>query len=69
MIFVLFKELTILTISLYNLAEYKRIGNFYMVSTLVFKLNKIVRNYSNDFVIQLYRKRWSQQFLCDIVDK
>lgn len=60
MIFVLFKEPTILTISLYNLAEYKIIGNFYMVSTLVFKLNKIVHNYSNDFVIPLYQRTKKQ---------
>lgn len=69
MIIVLFKEPTILTISLYNFAEYKRIGHSYMVFTLVFKLNKIVHNYSNDFVIPLYRERRSKQFLCDIVDK
>lgn len=59
MIFVLFKEPTILTISLYNLAEYKRIGNFYMVSTLVFKLNKIVHNYSND--ISLYHSTENEE--------
>lgn len=48
MIFVLFKEPTILTISLYDLAEYKIMGNFYMVSTLVLELNKIIKRPFNE---------------------